>query len=271
MKPKLFHIIVLASVTAASSVALADDGSGIRMVVPMPPPTSRPSEADFSAIADAQKWFDNARKDASAARADLIKAQSDLNRITRSLQTQLDTDGPLADAANAVEAAKATYEELAQPIMASLAELAPYREARVALATAQQAADEVRARPEAGTEERFVAAKAVLDAKATVAQLENAALVNNPDVVNAKTNCLEAAQHLRATRLRLLQAIHQDPAYVAASQAVDDARERSAAADQQLAAAKQDLFASQRRLADKQESRQQILDWTYSHGLPDPP
>jgi hypothetical protein len=270
MKRNVLRIIVLAGVTAVSSMALADS-SGFRIVVPMPPPTSRPSEADMSAITDAQNVFDNARKDAIAAHADLIKAQVELNRITMRLQNQLESDNTLVFATNVAEGAKSRYEELTQPILASLADSAPYRDARAVLAKAQQAADEFRVRPDASTEERFAVAQAVLQAKETVSRLENAALNSHSDVVTAKKNYLDATQRLKTVRIHLLQSLYQDPAYVAASQAVSDALEKAAAADQQFATAKLDLYAAQRRLADKQDSRQQILDWTYRHGLPDPP
>jgi hypothetical protein len=270
MKRKLLQMMAIVGVTVASSVVMADE-SPLRVVVPMPPPTSAPSEADVSDITNAQRLLDTARKDAVAAHADLIKAQVNLNRITQSLQSHFETDGALGDAVNAVAAAKVAYESLAQPILVSLTDHATYREARAALAKAQQAADEVRARPQASTSERLAVAQAVLDAKARVAQLENTALDSNADLFTAKTNYLEAEKRLKATRVQLWQAIRQDPAYLSASQEIDEARERSTAADQQLATAKLDLYAAQRRLADKLDSRQAILDWTYRHGLPDPP
>jgi hypothetical protein len=270
MKSKMMQMIVLAGVTAVSSFANADD-SMLRVVVPMPPPTSRPSDIDVSAVSEAQKLFDSARKEAVAAHADLIKAQTALTRITASLQSQAETDSALRDAADALSAAKAAREVLVQPILASLADGSPCREALAALSKAQQTADQLRIRPQASIEDRAAAAQAVLDAKVAVAQLENAALESNPEVVAANKSCLEASQRLKQLRAQLFQGIHQDQAYIAASKAVDDARERASAADQQLSLARQDMFTAQKRLADKLDSRQQVLYWTYTHGLPDPP
>ena len=72
-------------------------------------------------------------------------------------------------------------------------------------------------------------------------------------------------------RSELERTIYWDPNYVAASQAVENAQGRAAAADRELLAARQDLAAARQHLADKQAARQDVAEWANSHGLPDPP
>ena len=271
MFKKMFRNLVIAGATAAASVALAEDSSGFRIIVPMPPPTSRPSETDISSVSDAQQDVATAQRDAQAARAAYINAQSRLTQVTANLQIQLQNGSTLGDATNAVTAAKASFDAAAQPILESLAQNPDYRRAVDAVAQSQQNAAAVCASPNSGTDDRFAAAKAVLDVKASLTKLQDAALQTSSEVAAAKEKYLQANQQLKEVRAQLWQAIRQDPSYVAASQAVDDARDKSASADQQLAIARQNLYAAEKRVSDKVEAWQKISDWSYQHGLPEPP
>jgi hypothetical protein len=271
MSKKLLRTIVLAGVTAASSIVLAEDGSGFRIVVPMPPPASRPSDADFTAVADAQSVLIVAQKEAADAHAELAKAQAELKRTTRQLQAGLETSSDMVAAREAVVRAKTAHEVAAKPVLAALAHCDDYREACAALTRAQQNLAEVSSRVGASFEDRVAAGQAVLNAKTAVSRLETAALDNDPGVSQAWTQCVAASGRLREVRARLEGATHQDPTYFAACQAVDDAHDKVFVADKELAAAKQDLAAARDRVADKQVARQQVADWAKSHGLPDPP
>jgi hypothetical protein len=271
MKRKAFGMIVLAGVTAAASSVALGDSSGVRIVVPMPPPTSRPSDSELSAVSGAQQSLEQADRDAGVAYATLIRAQANLDRVTHALQIQMETSGPMTAAMESVASAKAAYDQAAEPVLAVVTDRSLDREARAALVRAQQEADQVRARANATTQERIAAAQAVLDAKVAVAQLENAALDGNSDVANTKKNYVDATQRLKEMRMQAWQALHQDPAYLEARRSLDDARERLISADLQVSDARQALYASQRQIADKQESRQQIVEWVREHGLPEPP
>jgi hypothetical protein len=271
MSRKLLRTIVLASVTAVSSIALANDGSGFRIVVPMPPPASRPSDADLSAIADAQSVVIIAQKAAADAHAELAKDQADLKRIARQLQGRVETSSDMVAAREAVIRAKAAYEVATKPVLAALAQRADYREACAALTRAQQDSGEVSSRVGASFEARVAAGQVVLNAKTAVSTLETLALDNDPAVTRAWSQCLAASGQLREVRARLEGAVHQDPGYVAACEVVDEAQDKVFVADKELAAAKQDLAAARDRVTDKLAARQQVADWAKSHGLPDPP
>jgi hypothetical protein len=271
MSRKLLQTVALASVITASSIVLADDGSGIRIVVPMPAPASRPSEADITSVTDAQSVVLIAQKEAADTHADLARAQADLNRLTRQLQRGLETSGDMIAAREAVVRAKSACEAASRPVLASLSMDADYRQACAALTSAQEKSAEISSRAGASFEERVAAGQAVLNAKAAVGRAEKAALDNDPEVVQAWSRCVAASGRLREVRARLEQAMRQDPIYVAASQAVDDAHDKVFAADKEFAGAKQDLAAARDRVADKQAARQQVADWAKNHGLPEPP
>ena len=271
MSGKLLRTVAFASVMTASSIVMADDGSGIRIVVPMPAPASRPSEADITSVTDAQSVLIIAQKEAADAHAELARAQADLKRLTRQLQGGLETSGDMVVAKDAVVRAKAGYEAATRPVLASLSMDADYRQACAVLTRAQETSAEVSSRGGASFEERVAAGQAVLNAKAAVGRAESAALENDPEVAQAWSRCVTASVHLREVRTQLEQATHKDPSYLAASQAVDEAQGKALAADLELTAAKQDLAAARDRVADKQAARQQVADWARNHGLPQPP
>ena len=271
MSRKVLQTIVLGGATAVSSIALADGGSGFRIVVPMPPPASRPSEADLSAVGDAQSIVVIAQKQAADAHAELTRAQAELKRVTRQLQGGLEASGGMISARDAVVRAKAAYEAATKQVLSALAQRADYREACAAVTRAQQASADVSSRIDSGFEERVAAGQAVLNAKTAVSRIESAALDGDPDVTKAWGQCVAASGHLREVRAQLEGTLHQDPTYFFACQAVDEARDKAFMADKELAAAKQDLVAARERVADKQAARQQVADWAKSHGLPEPP
>jgi hypothetical protein len=271
MSRKVLQTIVFAGATAVSSIALADGGSGFRIVVPMPPPASRPSNADLTAVADAQSIVVIAQKEAADAHAELARAQAELKRVTRQLQGGLEANSDMISAREAVVRAKAAYEAATKPVLAALAQRADYRDACAALTRAQQTSAEVSSRVVASFEERVAAGQAVLNAKTAVNRLETVALDNDPEVAKAWSQCLAASGRLREVRARLEHTVQWDPSWVDASQAVDEAQGKALAADRELAAAKQDLATARDRVADKQAARQQVADWAKSHGLPDPP
>jgi len=271
MSRKLLRTVVIASMTTASSIVLADDGSGFRVVVPMPPPASRPSDADRTAVADAQSIVIVAQKEAAEAHAEVAKAQADLKRIRRQLQGALETSSDVVTAREAVVRAKTAHEAATKPVLAALAQRADYREACAALTRAQQASAEASSRVGTSFEERLAAGQAVLNAKTALNRLETAALDNDPAVVQAWSQCVAASGRLREVRALLEQTIQLDPSYTASNQAVDEAQGKALAADWELTAAKQDLAAARDRVADKQAARQQVAEWAKSHGLPEPP
>jgi len=182
-----------------------------------------------------------ARQDAEAAHAELAAAQTHFMQVTRILWSARATDRDLIEANQSFAAATAAFQELAEPILALLAEQSDYRAAREALVRSQQDFNDVCSRTAAFSQERIVAGRVVLAAKARVARLESDAFGADPDVVAAKQRSLLAAQHLREPRAQLVQAVHQDPSYLAARRALDEATEKAAGADQQLAAAQKKL------------------------------
>jgi hypothetical protein len=269
MYRKLTPIVLLAAVTAVSSNVLADDD--IQLVIPMPPPASRPSDGDVNAVRDAQSVFIAAQREADAADAEYVRAQGEWKRVARQLRWELEVSRDMVRAKEAVNGAKAAYETATKPVLASLGRRADYREACDALTRAQQSAAAAASHGGARFEQRVAAAQAVLDCKAAVTRLENEAFEGDAGVVNARRRRAASVAHLRDVRARLQRALQQDPSYVAASQALQDAQDRTIAADRQLAAAKLQLSAALNLVADKQIARQEVSDWARQHGLPEPP
>jgi hypothetical protein len=245
--------------------ASASDGPDV--LIPLPPATG-PSGADLAAVNDALSLATNARDEAAAAKAELTRAQTHFMRVTRMLWSELETDRDLVEAQQARAAASAAYDELSKPILASLAEQSDYRAAREALTRAQQKCSEVYSHAGAFAQERVAAGQEVLSAKAVVARLENGALGADPEIAKVKQRIAAATQHLKDRHAQLVQAMHQNPSYVAPKQAMDDATTRAAAADQQLVVANNNLSVVLRTFADQAATRDRLNYWTATHGLP---
>jgi hypothetical protein len=269
MSGKLTQMVVLASMIAAAPNVRADDG--LQLVIPMPPPASRPSDADVTDVTNAEDVLMAAQREADAADAELVRAQGEWKRVARQLRWELEVSPYMIGAKEAANSAKAAYEAATKPVLDSLCQRADYCEACAALARARQPAPEFSGRAAASFEERVASAQAVLDRQAAVTSLERDAFNADPQVVYARGRRAAAAAHLRDVRARLLRALHQDPRYVAVCQALEDAEDKAIVADRQLAAAKLDLSAAVDRVADKEAVRQQVVEWTRRHGLPDPP
>jgi hypothetical protein len=127
------------------------------------------------------------------------------------------------------------------------------------------------ARGVASVEERSAGARAVLESKAAVTKLESDAFGGNVEVMDAWGRFTAATAHLRDVRSRFQRALQQDPSDVAASAAVQEARERALRGDEQLAAARLELSAARDRVRNKEAARQQLSKWTKCHALPEPP
>jgi hypothetical protein len=223
-----------------------------------------------AAVYDALASASSARNEAAAAHAELNKAQTALMRITRELWSAVARDRDLLEAEQAHAAAAATYREISKPILASLSEQSNYRAACDALARAQQHSNEVLARAGAFTDERVAAAGEVLRTKTVVSKLESDALCADPDILKAKERCSAAQQHLKEVRAHIVQLMHQNPTYMAALRAADEAVANAAAADQQLADANEKLSVAQRKFADLTATRDRLNYWSSTHGLPQP-
>jgi hypothetical protein len=274
MVTKLSAITVLASLMLIGSIVtaqslppatLSSDGK-VSITMPEIKPTTRTAETDAADIADARTAVGNARNDAAAAHTQLTRAKRELDEISSKLQRELQTNSDLCEATKAVDAATADYERLTAPVLAELAQRADYRAASADLARATQRAAEV-SRAGGDPQERVQAAQAVLAAKTVLAKLKQDALSTNSDIMNAKARCVQAVQHRSLLRSQLEQAIRQNPNYLAALQAVADAREVAAGADQQLAAANEKLAATGNQAADREAARQKFNDFLYSHGV----
>ena len=271
MSRKLFRTIVLASVTTASSMVFAGGWDGPTFVIPMPPPATRPSEADMNTVADAQAAVVAAQRELAVARAESVNAQATFKRVTRELRSELETGNQMARARGAVSMAKAEYDAATAPVLASLAQRADYREACAARARAEQVAADVRAHAGASTSERVAASQALLDAKSAVARLENCAFDSSRVVANARAEYVVAVEGMWNVRRQLDEKMDLDPRYLPAQQAVADAQDWVIAAERELAVAKQNLDAAQSRYTAKQTARQDVVDWAKNHGLPEPP
>jgi hypothetical protein len=264
----LAGVAVITPVVPAQSLppaALSSDGK-LTIGLPALSPTTRSAEDDAADVAEARNAVGAARNDAAAAQEQLRQATVELRRISGRLQNELETNNNLAEAKTAYEAAAAAYEKAIAPVLADLAQRAEYRAASADLAKAQRAADQI-ARSEASPQERVAVAQAVLSAKTTLANLKREALADNTDVVNAGNRRQQAAEHLRALRLQLGQAMHQDPNYLAAMQGVADARELAATAEQQATAADKNRATIESQAADHASARQRFSDFLYSHGV----
>jgi len=271
---RLSAITVLASLTLKTSVApaqslppatLSSDGK-VSITMPEIKPTTRTAETDAADVSDARTAVGKARNDAASAHQQLARAKRELDDVTGRLQRELQTNSGLLAANQAVDVAAADYEKLTKPILTDLAQRADYRAADADLARAMQRAAEV-ARTGGDSQARVVAAQVVLSARTVLAKLRQDALGANPDVANAKYRCVQAMQFRTALRTQLDQSVRQDPNYLAAVQAVADAQDQAASADQQLAVANDNLAATARQAADRETSRQKFNDFLYSHGV----
>jgi hypothetical protein len=254
--------------TVASSIVLASD---VRLMIPGPTPATGPSETDVTAVTNAQDVFIGAQREADAADAELVRAEGEWKRVARQLRWELEVSRDMLSAKEMVTSAQAAYEAATRPVLASLAERADYREACDAVARAREGTAEVSAHNAASFEQRVAAAQALLNRRAAVSKLEREAFENDPEVAHARSRRAAAAAHLRQVRSRLQRAVQEDPSYVAASQAMQDAEDKASAAERHLATAKLDLSGALNRVSNKEAARQLVCDWAKRHGLPDPP
>ena len=254
-------LIVLAGVTLGS-LACAD--ANVQVPLQLPMPATRP-DVSIAGINDALVAVSKAEKEDAAARVELIKAQADLSSIVIRLRSELETSDEIVEATKAWYAARANYADLVRPILDSVVQRADHRDAAAALHRAQQTASVVCSRAGVTTEERVAVSQAVLAAKVTMGKIEGEALSSDIAVVKARQASLEAAQHLRDLRAQAVRSIQQDPGYLAAKQAVDDARAKVAVTDEKIA-------TLQDRAAGQMGVRRGWADWTTtSDASPDAP
>jgi len=89
--------------------------------------------------------------------------------------------------------------------------------------------------PAATPEQRLAAAQAALAASTSVTALESAALKVDPRVTQARAQLATATESLRKARETYAGALHDDPAWQAASQDVAQRQKDAADAESKLA------------------------------------
>jgi hypothetical protein len=257
MFPNLLDLMVLAGFALSPSMVRPDTNVWVPLAIG---PSATQADLSFNGIDEALAALANARREGAAACAELARAQAELFAVTLKLRTDLESGSEFLQATKAMYVAKAHYEKLSTPILASLVQRADYRDAAAALERAQQTSAKVRSRADVTSDQRVAVSEALLAAKVAVANIQNDAINADISAVKAKQAYLQAAQHVRELRAQLLKAIQRDASFIAAKRAVDVARAKADVADENLA-------AIQERAFDQLTGRRGQTDLTSTRGL----
>ncbi len=211
------------------------NGVGPNQNQPPRPPTTRPTvdvpQVDPSAV-------DAAKAEDQTAHSELTKAQTALSVITKKYQDAFNSRSDVVEATNKVASSKSAYDAAAAPVLTALTSSAEYQTARATADEAKTNVEQVKADSSSTPEMRVNAAKQALDAKDTLTKLRTAALTFDSKAASAKSDLTAATQAMAALHQQYDDSLKQDPDYVSARSAFDDAKAKATAADQKLAEAK---------------------------------
>lgn len=203
--------------------------------LPPRPPTTRPTvdipQIDPSVV-------DIAKAEDATAHSELNKAQTAISEITKKFQDAFNSRSDMVEATEKVANAKSEYDAAAAPVLAALTSSADYQAARATADEAKKYVDAVKADASSTPEMRMNAAKEALAAKDALTRRRTVALASDSKASSAKTKYSNATQALAALHQQYDDSLKQDPDYVSAKSAFDDARAKVTAADQKLAEAR---------------------------------
>lgn len=200
--------------------------------------TTQPS-ADMPEI-DTQA-VDVAQGTVTRTHEELARAQKALLTVTKKLSGDLVTHADFTQATAKVNSAKAAYTAAVGPVLAALKSRDDYQAAQATVDQAQQQVNSQQESPDTSGADRIAAGQQLINAKNAVSKIQNDAVAADSNAATAKGNWDAATAAIAALRRQFDDSVKQDPQYVSAKQAVDDARAKVTEADQALAAAKQDL------------------------------
>jgi hypothetical protein len=181
-----------------------------------------------------------ARSEARAARTELTQAQSALTQLARAKQDEFDSRAEVVELIKSVSADKARYDQLAAPVLATLAGKPGYQAAQSLAAEARHKVETLRTQSSATAQERLTAAQAALAARDAVTKMESEALSADEQVSAARQEYAQAAASLAGLRAQFEVAMKADPDYLHARKSLEDARAKATEADAKLADVQRD-------------------------------
>jgi hypothetical protein len=171
--------------------------------------------------------------DGSAAPAEqtapdaVAQAEAALNAVIRRLTAAFESSDKFKAALQDLDQSQLAYDDAVKPVLVDLANNANYQ------TTIQQSEDTAKAidaarQSDAPDQNIGDLAQHAMELRMEAAKIKNDALAANPDVVAAKTKLTTAGATLRQLRQDFLTSMKNDPDYIAAKQALDQARGNAA-------------------------------------------
>lgn len=242
-RPATQPVVVVVTPPASPAAGATAPGMPSRNTAQAPPAFPPPPANPGSLPAVDASALESAKTQATAARADVTKAQSAVNEVTRKLKEEFDARPEVVEADKALAGAKSAYDAAVEPVMEALVKREDYRAALSATVAAATRVAEVRADRDATAADRLSAAQSALKARDAVTQLQNQAIDADPKARAAKAAYASAADAAARLHQGFEDGLKQNPDVQAAKDTLTAAKAKSTETDQAVAAAQKNLAA----------------------------
>ena len=212
--------IVLATgilLTAGSGVALAKKHKNQNSAATQPAPQTTDQDQSQSPAADQTQQPDA-----------LAQAEANLNAVVRRLTAAFESSDKFKSALSDLDQAQNDYDESVRPVVAALAKNADYQTATQQSDDAEKAIAAARQSPDTSPDSMSQLIQQAMQARMAAAKIKNDALAADPTVQSSKAKLTTAGAALRDLRQQFLTSMKSDPDYVAALQAVNQAKANAA-------------------------------------------
>ena len=154
----------------------------------------------------------------------IAQAQANLDAVIRRLTAAFETSAEFKTVLDDVDRSQLAYDAAARPVVANLAENTDYQTAVQQSQDAAKAVDAARESPDTSEQAISELAKRAQELRAAVIKIKNDALAADPQVQSANAKLAAANAAIRKLRQQFQVSMTNDPDYVAAKLALDQAR-----------------------------------------------